>query len=124
MISTRSMGFDIGACLGFHLGPHGCAACPVELGAAPVGEVTAGLESDAVRQCQVVVGGVRHRDGVQAKAEGKADLQRDVREVDRALSAAVNIAMAMILPSWGSRRLAGIDIHDRHRGDGRATGAR
>ncbi len=35
MISTRSMGFDIGACLDFHLGPHGCAACPVELGAAP-----------------------------------------------------------------------------------------
>ena len=35
MISTRSMGFDTGVRLGFHLGPHGCADCPVELGAAP-----------------------------------------------------------------------------------------
>ncbi len=37
------MGFDIGARLGFHLGPHGCAACPVEMGAAPAG-VVAGIE--------------------------------------------------------------------------------
>jgi hypothetical protein len=35
MISTRSMGFDIGVCLGLHLGPHGYAKCPVELGAGP-----------------------------------------------------------------------------------------
>ncbi len=35
MISTRSTGFDIGVCLGLNLGPHGCARCPVELGAGP-----------------------------------------------------------------------------------------
>ncbi|OYW87416.1 MAG: hypothetical protein B7Z23_13840, partial [Pseudomonadales bacterium 32-61-5] len=29
------MGFDIGARLGLRPGPHGCAACPVESGAAP-----------------------------------------------------------------------------------------
>ena len=38
MISTRSTGFDIGVCLGLNLGPHGCARCPVELGAGPVSE--------------------------------------------------------------------------------------
>jgi hypothetical protein len=31
---------DIGARLGFHLGPHGCAGCPVEMGCAPVLVVT------------------------------------------------------------------------------------
>ena len=36
MISTRSMGLDIGVCLGLHLGTHGCARCPVELGAGPL----------------------------------------------------------------------------------------
>ena len=35
MTSTRSTDFDIGARLGFHLGPHGCAGCPVEIGCAP-----------------------------------------------------------------------------------------
>ena len=35
MISTRSTGFDIGVCLGLHLGPLGYARCPVELGAGP-----------------------------------------------------------------------------------------
>jgi hypothetical protein len=29
--------FGIGARLGVSLGPHGCAQCPVELGAAPLG---------------------------------------------------------------------------------------
>ena len=29
------MGFDIGARLGFNLGPQGYATCPVEMGAAP-----------------------------------------------------------------------------------------
>jgi len=38
MISTRSMGLDIGVYLGLHLGPHGCARCPVELGAGPYGD--------------------------------------------------------------------------------------
>jgi hypothetical protein len=36
MISTRSMGFDIGVRLGLRLGPPGYADCPVELGAAPL----------------------------------------------------------------------------------------
>ena len=36
MISTRSTGFDIGVCLGLHLGPHGCARGPVESGAGPL----------------------------------------------------------------------------------------
>jgi len=36
MISTRSMGFDIGVRLGLRLGPLGYAECPVELGANPV----------------------------------------------------------------------------------------
>src|SRR5687768_2315975 len=36
MISTRATGLDIGARLGFHLGPHGCAGCPVETGCASV----------------------------------------------------------------------------------------
>lgn len=35
MISTRSMGFDIGARLGVNLGPPGYAARPVEVAAAP-----------------------------------------------------------------------------------------
>ena len=35
MMSKCSTGFDIGVCLGLHLGPHGCARCPVELGAGP-----------------------------------------------------------------------------------------
>ena len=35
MISMRVGSFGIGACLGVGLGPHGCAQCPVELGAAP-----------------------------------------------------------------------------------------
>jgi hypothetical protein len=33
--SMRSTGLDIGARPGFHLGLHGCTACPVEMGAAP-----------------------------------------------------------------------------------------
>ena len=37
MISMRVGSFGIGACLGVSLGPHGCATCPVELGAAPEG---------------------------------------------------------------------------------------
>ena len=36
MISTRSMGFDIGVRLGLNQGPPGYAACPFELGAAPL----------------------------------------------------------------------------------------
>jgi len=35
MISTRSMGFDMGVRLGLRLGPPGYAECPVELGANP-----------------------------------------------------------------------------------------
>ena len=41
MISTRSIGFDIGVCLGLILGPLGYATCPVELGAGPSLTLTA-----------------------------------------------------------------------------------
>jgi hypothetical protein len=36
MISILEGSFGIGACLGVNLGPHGCASCPVEMGAAPL----------------------------------------------------------------------------------------
>jgi hypothetical protein len=54
---AAALGFDIGACLGFHLGPHGCAACPVEFGAAPSRDrcLARGFE----RHCRIAAAFVR-----------------------------------------------------------------
>jgi hypothetical protein len=62
MVSTRSSDFELGACPGFYLVAHGCAACPGETGGAKFRHVAdpervlvhmlLGVESDIILDAQ------------------------------------------------------------------------